>query len=348
MGAVKNIFGIHGTLWFLGAVVFIGGGLGIILGELFLARYPVIRIENPSVMVGDVPLGETIVHSFTIYNAGKAPLLIAGQRTSCKCTKATLTSNRIEPRDSTNLQVTVKSSLVEGSFEEYATMLTNDPANKEVMVKISGNSERVLIAEPFAIRFDQVSEDNLPVTGRASISLGKLGNSETMASMGIASSAQYLLCNKLQNGERVEVTLTPDCPRGMLREEALLHVSTPFQCVVKVPVYAYVQGDFTITPTTVLFDCENASDSKTRTCQIKDIAPDRILRAYFNEPELNSYFQVGIAKENGVPEVRVTLTKDQVHVGNRSAVVLDIAGRGSDASAIKVLIPLIVATRSPD
>jgi hypothetical protein len=102
---------------------------------------PKIVFENLNYEFEKVKSGEKVEHEFTFKNDGKSDLIIRKLSPSCGCTIANLKSNIIKPGESSSVGIVFNSTGRKGHQNKQVTVITNDPMNTELVLKISGDIE---------------------------------------------------------------------------------------------------------------------------------------------------------------------------------------------------------------
>jgi len=109
---------------------------------------PRLVVTPASYDFGQVPADQVSQASFTVTNAGTAPLVIEGITTSCGCTKATLSSHTIPPGGSARLDVTFDPTVhpgATGPMFRVVYLASNDPLHPETQIELRMN---VVAADP--------------------------------------------------------------------------------------------------------------------------------------------------------------------------------------------------------
>jgi uncharacterized cupredoxin-like copper-binding protein len=88
---------------------------------------------------GNVEQGKVVNYNFTLTNTGGDVLKIMDVRASCGCTAAKPEKSELNPGESTAIKVAFNSTGRLGQQQKYVYVVTNDPSNKEIRLKISGN-----------------------------------------------------------------------------------------------------------------------------------------------------------------------------------------------------------------
>lgn len=90
-------------------------------------------------------------HTFVIENAGETPLLLAGGKSSCKCTLSDLAQAEVAPGEAYEVTLRWNSGHASREFNQSATVITNDPQRPELQLRVSGEVRAVLAALPTSL-----------------------------------------------------------------------------------------------------------------------------------------------------------------------------------------------------
>jgi uncharacterized cupredoxin-like copper-binding protein len=88
---------------------------------------------------GTVEQGQIATHNFTLVNNGGDILKITDVHASCGCTAVKPDKNELAPGESINIKVEFNSTGKMGKQEKWIYVKTNDPDNKELKFKYTGN-----------------------------------------------------------------------------------------------------------------------------------------------------------------------------------------------------------------
>jgi uncharacterized cupredoxin-like copper-binding protein len=88
---------------------------------------------------GTVEQGQITTHNYTLVNNGDDILKITDVHASCGCTAAKPDKNELAPGESINIKVEFNSTGKMGKQEKWIYVKTNDPNNKELKFKLTGN-----------------------------------------------------------------------------------------------------------------------------------------------------------------------------------------------------------------
>jgi len=104
--------------------------LALIVPAVCLAQapgQPRMVIDAPDHDFGNLIPEKTVTHTYTVRNAGSAPLTILQVNASCGCTSTVAGKRTLAPGESTGLEVTFDASGVVGGVEKSVQVVTNDP-----------------------------------------------------------------------------------------------------------------------------------------------------------------------------------------------------------------------------
>jgi hypothetical protein len=102
------------------------------------ANAPVGVIDNNIFDFGDINEGQIVKHDFKLTNKGKNDLLIRNVKASCGCT-AVKNESVVKPDQTTDLNVEFNSRGKKGRQNKSVTVITNDPVNSTIVLRIMGN-----------------------------------------------------------------------------------------------------------------------------------------------------------------------------------------------------------------
>lgn len=108
------------------------------MSEIEIANAPKIVFKENLHNYGEIKTGELVKHNFTFTNEGKTDLIIHKVKASCGCTATDPEKNIIKPGESSHIAVTFNSKGRSGKQQKYITVITNDPNNQYIKLKISG------------------------------------------------------------------------------------------------------------------------------------------------------------------------------------------------------------------
>lgn len=103
-----------------------------------LENAPKIEFDDVEFNFGTLTQGEKVDHVYTFKNTGKSDLIIRKTRASCGCTAINTTEGVIPPGASGTIKTTFNSSGKSGNQNKIITVITNDPTQDKILLKIKG------------------------------------------------------------------------------------------------------------------------------------------------------------------------------------------------------------------
>ena len=109
-----------------------------ILTEEQRTNAPQIEIANPNYDFGQVEESQLVENEFKFTNNGKSDLIIRKIKASCGCTMVEPADKVIKPTKTSSFKATVKTNGFSGRIAKSITIITNDPVNPTVVVRMTG------------------------------------------------------------------------------------------------------------------------------------------------------------------------------------------------------------------
>ncbi len=100
---------------------------------------PVFEVNEKSHDFGDISQSNKVETDFVVTNTGKDNLIIRKVKASCGCTAVTPQKTILAKGESTNIHVTFDPRGKSGRQSKTITVITNDPKNSNVLLRISAN-----------------------------------------------------------------------------------------------------------------------------------------------------------------------------------------------------------------
>ena len=99
----------------------------------------------------------TEFHNFLITNVGTEDLTLRLDRMSCGCTDLHISHERVPPGGTSTLRLEYSADrAIPGRFSESASILTNDPENREILLVVEGVFTNPVVPVPAAISVSNV------------------------------------------------------------------------------------------------------------------------------------------------------------------------------------------------
>lgn len=100
---------------------------------------PVFEVNEKTHDFGEINPSVKAVYDFVVTNTGKDNLIIRKVKASCGCTAATPEKKVLTKGESTNIHVEFDPRGKSGRQSKTITVITNDPKNSNVLLRITGN-----------------------------------------------------------------------------------------------------------------------------------------------------------------------------------------------------------------
>lgn len=113
-----------------------------------LSASPSISAIEPNFTFPTVTSGDLVKHSVIITNTGTSVLIISNVLTSCGCTTANNWTAKIEPGATGTIPIIFNSFNYSGEVSKMVTVLSNDPKQPAILVRINGKVFKPLSVEP--------------------------------------------------------------------------------------------------------------------------------------------------------------------------------------------------------
>jgi uncharacterized cupredoxin-like copper-binding protein len=101
----------------------------VVAGDVKQDVKPVLEFSETQHDFGKIEEGKVVEHTFKFKNTGKATLNISDIKTSCGCTAALVSSEKIDPGEEGTLLVELDSKNRKGKMSRTITIKSNDPKN---------------------------------------------------------------------------------------------------------------------------------------------------------------------------------------------------------------------------
>jgi len=192
---------------------------------------------------GYVPKTGTVSHTFLIKNTGEDTLVIVKVRTSCGCTAAPLSKQRLAPDETAELKLIFDPrKIVVGETTKRIRIISNDPVNPFADVQFIatiGKKSSLVKLTPTEINFDTVAQgtEDLRTITIENISGEKL-SMEVVDGPGEDVELTGLSTRTLKPGESIEINvrLRRDASLGTLHSSLTLDFEGSREARISIPI----------------------------------------------------------------------------------------------------------------
>ena len=113
------------------------------LTEEELAKAPKIKFVSRTFNFGTMKQKESVEHNFVFTNTGKKDLIIRKIKSTCGCTVVSPKDKVISSGESSSIKAKFNAGIRKGRQNKAITVITNDPNNSTIYLKITGIVEEV-------------------------------------------------------------------------------------------------------------------------------------------------------------------------------------------------------------
>jgi hypothetical protein len=202
---------------------------------------------------GPVPRGGKFRHEFPLNNRLSESLTILNVRASCGCTTGHAAVSQLAPGQSTIVEAEMDTRNFVGTKSTvlYVTLVNAAGQESEARLGITANILSDVVLNPGSIDFGAVargqSSTQVLTIDRIGLSSWKV---ERMVSTCRALTGQLVETARKDTSVQytLSLSLKPDAPAGVLRDEIRLLTNDPETASIPIPVTALIQGDLVASP----------------------------------------------------------------------------------------------------
>lgn len=202
---------------------------------------------------GSVPRGAKVRHNFAVTNRLDEPLTILNVRASCGCTTGRAAVPNLAPGQATAVEAEMDTRNFVGKKATtlFVTLLTASGREAEVRLAVSSTIQSDIVLNPGTVDFGVVARGQTPTQ---TLTIDRVGQSawrvQRMVSACKAIDATLTESSRTAQGVgyQLTVTLRPDAPTGVVRDEIRLLTNDRETPVFPIQVTAAVRGDLSASP----------------------------------------------------------------------------------------------------
>jgi hypothetical protein len=210
---------------------------------------PKIQFKEETWDFGKVKQGEILTHEFVFKNIGEAPLSIRKVRTSCGCTAALVSEQKVAPGKEGQIQVTFNSGGYGAKVAKSIYVDSDDPVRPNVELTIVAEID---IPPQPKIEIDRYNLDlGLLLEGedlQSKIIIKNVGelelsvdcSKEKASFFGGGKPVSFPLKIAAGKSVEVEVRVPPQNKMGLIREYVLVHSNDPVRSTVSLYLSGYI------------------------------------------------------------------------------------------------------------
>jgi hypothetical protein len=197
---------------------------------------------------GAVPHGKQLSHSFPITNTHEVPITIAYLQPSCGCLKAVVGKRDLQPRESSEIIVSMDTRRFVGPGTQNVRVKVAGPDFESTCkLNVSATSQTDVAVKPNQLNFGRVTRGQTPTR---TIDIEYLGNHDWKVEE-VVVAKELPITTKLNELERrpgqvryqLQVTISADAPLSVINNFIYLKTNDPDPQFVPVPVSANIRAD---------------------------------------------------------------------------------------------------------
>ena len=194
-------------------------------------------------------------HPFVLANKLNVPISILNLRVSCGCTSGTSSASVVQPGQTAIIeaQMDTRNFVGRKSTTLFVSVMAGSQES-EIGLGVSSLILSDVVLNPGVVDFGQVGRGQSP---SQMISIDRIGRPDwkivklTSACKSINASLQETRRADGAVGYQLSVSLKPDAPAGVIRDEIRLVTNDPETPSIPVPIGAQIRGDLSATPATL-------------------------------------------------------------------------------------------------
>lgn len=219
-------------------------------------KHPSVEVDEEEYDFGTMDGHASGSHEFIFRNVGEAPLELEAGSTTCKCTLSDVADGVIPPGGSgkVDLEWNGKGNL--GPFTQTANIITNDPKNPTIKLRIHGHMKAKARIVPETLVLSSVSagqpahaslrlfgyEDKpLEIAGYETDDPEDVEVSFSPMSRDEVDEEEYATC-----GQRIDVTIKPGLPPGPFKRRIRVKTNVEGMEEIVIPVAGTVSSEMSI------------------------------------------------------------------------------------------------------
>jgi hypothetical protein len=202
---------------------------------------------------GPVPRGGKFRHDFLLTNRRAESVTILNVRASCGCTTARASALQVNPGQSAKIEAEMDTRNFVGpkATVVYVSLMTATGKEAEVRLGLSSNILSDVVLNPGMIDFGAVVRGQAPEQVLTIDRVGSAGwRVERMVTASRILRGQLVETTRDQDSVQYKLTVSlgPDAPAGLIRDEIRLLTNDPETANIPIPVTAAIRGELAASP----------------------------------------------------------------------------------------------------
>ena len=215
---------------------------------------------------GVVARGSDANFRFKIINKYKPDVHIADVRTTCGCTAASPSKDRLKTREAAYIEVKMDTRKFKGQKNSNLIVVFDEPFYQEVRIPIAAYIRSDVVISPGCINFGSVVKGN---TAQQKITINYAGRNDwkikkvTATDPNVSAKVVETRRDAGRVGYDLIVDLKPDAPMGVIRHRLTLHTDDSGNPRIPVLIEGRIDPEITVTPKLVTFGTLRPGEKKT-------------------------------------------------------------------------------------
>ncbi|MBN1490308.1 MAG: DUF1573 domain-containing protein [Phycisphaerae bacterium] len=224
------------------------------------AGRPVVEVAAAEYAFGTFWQDDVVTHTFTLVNAGTAPLVIERVRAACGCTTVKDYARSVAPGATWELAATLKTRGYSGPQNKPIYVETNDPDHKQIQFRFVGEVKPRFELQPRSLNFGRLHAD--AATTQTLTITNMLDKPATLRNATSDSEAFFVDLREVEAGKRYELRIAtvPLLNEGTNRAKITIETGVAEQPTIEVTAMAYVTPRVELSPSVVSVPEKRDSD----------------------------------------------------------------------------------------
>lgn len=297
-----------------------------------------VKVDEPLYNFGSVSQGLKVVKDFEVKNVGTGDLAIERVVPTCGCTVSAVTDKVVPPGGSTLVRVEFDTKDFTGPKYKTVRVYTNDQESPSTILSLRGVIEPNVDVAPKRVFFGKVVRAATDGSTRKKVTVKVREGSDIKIKRVHTYSKKVELENiSLAPKEAsFEIALVDDAPLGELRDRVVVQLSGGRRSSINVPIFASVQGNLRLKPSTLAFGILEKGRLTRRSVKLVNRGPKdvQLLGVKSNHKAVSAVTRV--VKEGRIYVVEVSVAPDKVTSDLRALV--EIATDDEDQKTVALSV----------
>jgi hypothetical protein len=226
---------------------------------------------------GNVAIGPTLSHTFTIKNTTNDVLAISNVHVSCGCVSASAQANVIQPGQQTTVYATMDTRRFTGAKSVTIFVDFAQPRRETVNLVVTAFGRTDIAIHPDTLAFGVVRKGSSPTASTQITFLNGMKVADVTCESSYVKMGIQEVKRTGGTGYELTANLRPDLPPGEYYTNVWIKTDQGGNNRILVPLTVKVEAALQATPAVVQFDATPANQKTTKSVVVKGAQPFRIL-----------------------------------------------------------------------